>query len=110
MKDYILGQLSTTCRHGHSHLLTDFVASGSEDAVTTFIVFRLADEWMQEVGKRLVVTGPMTDKSLGFRKGLKNYQVWHQRTMRDPELLRVDKADSRRFDFDPTVESDDDSN
>ena len=32
MRGHILGQLSTVCRQGHNHPLTDFICTGSEDA------------------------------------------------------------------------------
>jgi hypothetical protein len=50
MKGHIAAQIATTCRKGQHHPLTIYLANGHEDGYTTFVAFRLIDEFMQENG------------------------------------------------------------
>ena len=107
MKGHIAAQIATTCRKGQHHPLAIYLANGHEDGYTTFVAFRLIDEFMQKIGERLMVGNTMKDKSLGFQAGVKRYRIWLHRSLADPGMLAVDPLDPGRFEFE-AADSDDD--
>ena len=97
MSSHIAAQIATTDRRDSHHPLTWFIATGCEDKITTYIAFRLTDEWMQEIGERSVVINTMEDRSLGFQTGVVQYRDWYNRRLAEPTLLIVEKSDATRF-------------
>ena len=94
--------------HGpRRHPLTWCIATGCEDKITTYIAFRLTDEWMQDIGERSVVIDTMEDRSLGFWAGVVQYRDWYNRTLAEPTLLIVEKSDATRFMVEHIANSDD---
>ena len=57
MKGHIAAQIATTCQKGQHHPLAIYLANGHEDGYTTFVAFRLIDEFMQKIGERIVTDG-----------------------------------------------------